>query len=106
MSTLQDRVAIVTGGGRGIGGATARRLAAAGARVYVADLDGDQAAANVALIQEAGGIAVAAAVDIVQPEQFEEMVAKAVKQWGRLDIVVNNAYGSQEPDGSALTITD
>ncbi len=106
MSSLQDRVAIVTGGGMGIGGATARRLAAAGARVYVADINGEHAQANVARIEEAGGTAVAAAVDVTQREQFEEMIAKTVEKWGRLDIVVNNAYGRQEPDGSALTITD
>ena len=106
MSTLQDQVAVVTGGARGIGGATARRLAAAGARVYVADLDGEEAKVNAARIQEAGGTAVAAAVDVSQHDQFEEMVAKAAEQWGRLDIIVNNAYGREEPDGSCLTITD
>lgn len=106
MSSLQDRVAIVTGGGMGIGGAIARRLAAAGARVYVADLNGDHAEANVARIQEAGGTAVAAAVDVTQHDQFKEMIAKTVEKWGRLDIVVNNAYGRTEPDGTALTITD
>lgn len=106
MSSLQDRVAIVTGGGMGIGGATARRLAAAGARVYVADLNGDHAEANVARIQAAGGTAVAAAVDVTQHDQFKEMIDKAAAQWGRLDIVVNNAYGRTEPDGTALTITD
>ena len=106
MSSPQEQVAIVTGGARGIGGATARRLAARGVRVYVADLDGAEAEANVARIQEAGGTAVAAAVDVAEHDQFEAMIAKAVEEWGRLDIIVNNAYGRQEPDGNCLTITD
>ncbi|MEX1021032.1 MAG: glucose 1-dehydrogenase [Litorilinea sp.] len=106
MSNLQDRVAIVTGGGRGIGGATARRLAAAGARVYVADKDGAAAAENAARILDAGGSAVAAAVDVSEHDQYAAMVENAAAQWGRLDIIVNNAYGRHEPDGSALTVTD
>lgn len=106
MSNLQDRVAVVTGGAMGIGGATARRLAEVGAKVFVADLDGAQAQANAAHIEEAGGTAIAAAVDVSDRAAFEAMIAQAVDTWGRLDIVVNNAYGRHEPDGSAMTITD
>lgn len=106
MSNLQDRVAIVTGGARGIGGATARRLAAAGAKVYIADVDGDEAQVNAERIAQAGGTAVAAAVNVAEHDEYQAMVAKAVESFGRLDIIVNNAYGRQEPDGSALTVTD
>lgn len=106
MNHLQGRVAIVTGGGQGIGGATARRLAASGARIYVADMDGAVAQDNADRIQSAGGTAVAAQVDVSKHDEYQAMVEQAAAQWGRLDIIVNNAYGRHEPDGSALTVSD
>lgn len=106
MQTLADRVAIVTGGGQGIGGATARRLAQAGARVLIADFDMTAAQANVAQIQESGGIAAALKTDVSQPSEIEAMVARAVELWGRLDILVNNAWRGKERDGSAVTLTE
>lgn len=106
MQMLADRVAIVTGGGQGIGGATARRLAAAGVRVLIADFDTDAGQANVARIQQDGGVADFLATDISQTAQIEAMVERAVALWGRLDILVNNAWGAKERDGSALTLTE
>ncbi len=106
MQTLAERVAIVTGGGQGIGGATARRLAAAGARVLIADFDSAAGEANVARIQQDGGVADFLATDISQTAQIEAMVERAVTLWGRLDILVNNAWGAKERDGSALTLTE
>ena len=106
METLQNRVAIVTGGGQGIGGATARRLAAAGARVLIADFDTAAAEANVARIQQNSGVAELLTTDISQTAQIEAMVERAVELWGRLDILVNNAWGGKERDGSALTLTE
>ncbi len=61
---LTDRVAIVTGGALGIGGATARRLAAEGAKVLVVDVNGDAAARNVATITGTGGVAEALQADV------------------------------------------
>jgi len=106
MKSLQDQVAIVTGGAQGIGGATARRLAEEGARVLIADLDHAAAQANVARIRNVGGTAEALVADIAQTAAIQATVEKAVAQWGRLDILVNNAWGSKEPDGSALTLTE
>lgn len=106
MESLRDKVAIVTGGAMGIGGASARRLAAHGARVLVADMDLAAAEANVERIRAAGGTAFAGRYDVSDPAQIEAMVADAVSRWGRLDILVNNAYNRKEPDGSALTISD
>lgn len=106
MQTETVRVAIVTGGGQGIGGATARRLAQAGARVLIADFDMEAAHANVAQIQQAGGVAEALKTDVSEPSQIEAMVVRAVELWGRLDILVNNAWRGKERDGSAVTLTE
>ena len=104
--TLTNKIAIVTGSAMGIGGAIARRLAADGARVLVADILPDTAAENVARITEAGGIASAHQVDISQPEQIRPMIERAVELWGGLHFLVNNDWGAEEPDGSALTLTE
>lgn len=106
MNSLQDQVAIVTGGGQGIGGATARRLAEEGARVLIADVDVEAANTNVERIRTAGGTAEAIIADISQTAQIQAMVEKAVSQWGKLNILVNNAWGGKEPDGSAVTLTE
>jgi len=78
-----DRVALVTGGGRGIGAATAARLASEGARVMVSDMDLEPARE---VAEPIGGVAVAC--DVTQREQVEEMVARAVRELGRLDVLV------------------
>ena len=90
----------------GIGGAIARRLGADGTKVLIADIQPEEAGENVARIAEAGGTASAYEVDISQPEQIRPMIERAVELWGGLHILVNNAWGSIEPDGSALTLTD
>ena len=86
MQDLDGKTAIVTGGARGIGEAIARRLAHAGTRVVVADIDGDAAAAVAARI---GGVAVTA--DVAVPAQVEAMVRTCTERFGGLDIAVNNA---------------
>ena len=104
--TLNDKIAIVTGGAVGIGGAIARRLAADGAKVLITDIMEEKAAENVAGIEESGGTASAYEVDISQPEQIRPMIEHAVELWGGLHILVNNAWGTLEPDGTALTLTE
>jgi 3-oxoacyl-[acyl-carrier protein] reductase len=88
MGVLDEKVAIVTGSARGIGRATAELLADNGARVLVNDLDGDVAEQA---SSEIGGETISFAGDLTHDGVPDEMVAKAVDQWGRLDIVVNNA---------------
>lgn len=91
MGRLDDRVAIVTGGGRGIGQATSLRLAADGAAVVVNDIDDGPASETVALIEAAGGQAVVCVANTVEMAQAERLVQSTIDSFGKLDIVVNNA---------------
>src|SRR5919205_7725 len=86
---LVDRVAIVTGGGQGIGAATARTLAAEGARVVVADLDAGRVKGVVDEI--GGGQAVDFVGDLTGPGAPDALVAQAIDAYGQLGIVGNNA---------------
>ncbi len=87
-----DKVAVVTGGSRGIGRAIALRLAAGGAKVVV-NYRGNEAAANevVAQIKAQGGEAIAVQADVSQVEEAEALIEAARKAFGRVDILVNNA---------------
>jgi NAD(P)-dependent dehydrogenase (short-subunit alcohol dehydrogenase family) len=86
---LQDKVAIVTGGARGIGASFAQALAGAGAKVVVADvLDGGAA---VARIVAAGGAAIHCHADVAVPDSVAALVVQTVKTFGTVDVLVNNA---------------
>jgi 3-oxoacyl-[acyl-carrier protein] reductase len=91
MVNLQNRVAIVTGGGQGIGAATAQRLAAAGAAVAVVDLVEENATSVVAQITESGGTAVAVTCDVSQEDQVAVAVERTVSELGPVGVLVNNA---------------
>ncbi len=88
---LDNKVAIVTGGGRGIGRAVALRLAREGACVVVADMNAATAAGVAEEIAEAGGASLALQVDVTRKADAERMVQETVARFGRLDILVNNA---------------
>ncbi|HEY2176333.1 MAG TPA: 3-oxoacyl-ACP reductase FabG [Mycobacteriales bacterium] len=91
MESFTDRVAVVTGGGRGIGAAIAARFAAGGAAVAVLDLDPDTAETSSKAIASAGGRALALGVDIADEDAVEAAVARVAEEFGRIDILVNNA---------------
>ena len=88
---LKDKVAIITGSGRGIGRATALLFASEGAKVVVSDIDKDPAEQTVEDIIKAGGKAVAYIGDAMSPDFPDGIVNKAVSEWGALHIIVNNA---------------
>jgi 3-oxoacyl-[acyl-carrier protein] reductase len=88
---LQDKVAIVTGSGRGIGKAAALMFADEGAKVVVSDIDAEPAEETIAEIQANGGEAVVYVGDASAPDFAQGVVSKAVDTWGGLHIIVNNA---------------
>jgi 3-oxoacyl-[acyl-carrier protein] reductase len=88
---LLNKSIIVTGAGSGIGEGIALRLAQEGARVVVNDIDSSQGQRVVESITRAGGQASFFAADVTQSAQVKALVAHAVAQYGRLDVMVNNA---------------
>jgi NAD(P)-dependent dehydrogenase (short-subunit alcohol dehydrogenase family) len=95
---FEGRTAVITGGGSGIGLATARRLASEGARVVVADVDPD---AGKTAADEVGGLFVR--TDVTSESDVEALFAAAVEQYGSVDVAFNNAGISPPEDDSILT---
>jgi 2-hydroxycyclohexanecarboxyl-CoA dehydrogenase len=91
MRGLQAKTIMVTGGGGGIGGATCRRFAAAGAKVAVLDRNLDAAKVTAAAITAAGGTALAVACDITRRDDVDKAVADVIAAFGAIDVLVNNA---------------
>src|SRR5262245_64427717 len=87
MGQLDGRIVLITGAARGIGAACARRLAADGAKLVLADLD----AGVEKVAAELGQVAVR--VDVTRRQDIERMVEEPYRRWGRLDVLFNNAGG-------------
>ncbi len=103
MGKLDNRIAVITGGGSGIGEATARLFAAEGARVIIADIDennGQRVAGDI------GTAAVFRKTDVSDPGQVEAMVKFAVERFGRLDVLFNNAFATRMGPVGEISIED
>ena len=100
---LRDKVALITGGGGGIGRESATLFAREGASVVVADIDEQTGQETVAAIQEAGGAAEFVRADVSQRTDCEQMVSQAEQRFGALHIVFNNAGIMHSEDSDALS---
>ena len=98
---LRDRVALITGGGQGIGRATAERFAREGAIVVVADINVGKAQA---VACEIGNSALALHLDVAQAESVDQCVATVIARYGRIDTLVNNAGITR--DARAVKMTE
>ena len=103
---VDGKVALVTGGAGGIGAAAARLLAAEGAAVLIGDILAEQGQATADTIAASGGRASFVELDVTNPQDWSNAVAQAVGQFGKLDVLVNNAgvshrTGVEETDGDA-----
>lgn len=92
---LDGKVAVVTGSGRGLGRSIAQAMAGAGAKLVVSDVDEEPADETVQSIRAAGGTADRCLADVTSGEQVRALVQHAVKVFGRLDLMVNNAGRSE-----------
>lgn len=106
MNTLQDRVALVTGGGQGLGAAICQALAAAGARVVVADLNQESAGRVATAIGQDGGQAVALRLDVSDESEVERGIQRVLDAHDRLDVLVNNAGTDRTVPIEELTTSD
>jgi len=98
MNRLEGKVALITGGGAGIGRASALLFAREGATVVVAEWDTQSGQETVAQIQEEGGEALFIQTDVTEAAEVERAVASAVQRYGRFDVIYNNAGGSTVRD--------
>lgn len=100
---LDNKVAVITGAGSGIGRASALRFAASGAHVVAADIRGHKVEQTVADIEANGGIALPCVVDVADPASVEAMINCCVDHFGRIDVLFNNA-GTLRP-GNAVDLS-
>src|SRR2546427_13303897 len=100
---LKDKVALITGAGSGIGRQSALLFSKEGADILAADVNQEAAAETVALIRKAGGRAVAFRADVSKARDCQQMVAAAEREFGRLNVLFNNAGIMHSKDDDAIS---
>ncbi|UCE74275.1 MAG: 3-oxoacyl-ACP reductase FabG [Methanomassiliicoccales archaeon] len=100
---LKDKVALITGGGSGIGEATAQRFAEEGAKVVICDVNLESANSVAENIKEKGKEAMAIQADISKKSEVENMISQVMERYGKLDILVNNAGINRDAFAKKMT---
>lgn len=103
---LSNQIALVTGAGQGIGKASALALAAAGAHVVAADIDGQKAEATAESIRQSQRRALAVQADVGNLQDIDRMVRQALEEFGQIDVLLNNAGVTRRADIMDLTEAD
>jgi NAD(P)-dependent dehydrogenase (short-subunit alcohol dehydrogenase family) len=106
VGTIDNKVAIVTGGGGGIGGAIVQRFAREGAKIAVADINPEAAQARFKEVSDRGSDAIAVVTDVTNKVSVNDMVKATLDRWGKLDILVNVAGGAQRKNVVDITAED
>ena len=106
MGRLEDKVALITGSGDGIGRASAGLFAAEGARVAILEINEDSGAGAEHEIRDAGGEACFIHTDVTEPESVIAAVASTIERYGKLDVLYNNAGGSTLQDAAVTEAPD
>src|SRR6478736_5145446 len=102
MPRLHGKIALITGAGTGIGRATARAMAAEGAKVVVAELNAASGEQTAQIIAQAGGDCIAVPTDVTQEDSVRAAIDTAVRHYGGLHILHNNAGGSTPADNTVV----